>query len=164
MSEKKIISFTWDDFMNDTKEISKYIDENFKGKNIGLLGVARGGLPVLTRISHLQKNKNIAVVHVMITDENDVYNESNDANIYSEFYKDGIDDYIILEDIIITGKSTEIVARRLKEMNKNVCAICSLCRAMDFENKYFTENNIPLMTCHKTDRNDWIEFPWEISE
>jgi len=162
MSEQKIIRLSWEDYEHAIECLTRKIIEEGYGSNIGLLGLARGGLPMLTSISHQLNNKNVSVMQIKISsDEDDVYSEDNSATFVGEFLRDDIDDYIIIEDILVTGKSLVEAIKHLKRKGKHVLAVYVYSMVDDFENEYFKQNNIHVINYMSNDRKIWIEFPWE---
>src|SRR5574344_2584752 len=109
----------------------KKIAEDIKAKydisndDIELVGMARGGLPMLVTLSHLLGIRKVSMIQTKMSN-------SDNCHDYGDFryVSDNLDNTkkkcILLEDIIYKGTTTNGVIDILKEKNKNILAVYSL--------------------------------------
>ena len=89
------------------------------------------------------------------------YSPNNEAKLIGEFYRDNIDKYIIVEDILVTGKTIEEAAKRLELNGKTLVGVYSLYIVDDFKNDELQNKEIKIYGTCKNDRELLIEFPWD---
>jgi len=153
--EDKLI-LLWSSF----DEMCRYIANHIKNKNYTsydsmLCSIIRGGLPILTRISHLTNIQNIGIIDYRTRDFNinkPIYMFPNNIN--------DIKNMIILEDILDSGRTINTILQSNRKIkNKNI----SIYTLFSFNDTELPEN-IEIFSCIELDReteNYWIEFPWE---
>ena len=156
------IKFTEKDFREAVKLISKDIKEKYlkSGKKIGLIGVARGGLPLLVAVSHETDIRKINVVQVIMTNSDERW-DYGQPHISNYFIDDDIDDYIILEDMVSHARSINAVIDLLRSKNKNVLAVYSLFMNDDMFNIEDEHNNIDIKYVNLICIKQWVYFVWE---
>ena len=141
-----------------SKDLEQYKDI----KSLCLLGVARGGLPFMTGVSHFSGLRNVSSLQVQMN-KSDERADYGDAVLLSGAFDMSYDNYIIFEDIIYKGKSINQVVKLLKQKNKNVLAIYSLVIDENYiTDTVFEYDNIPVKYIYKVHKDDWVYFPWEI--
>ena len=151
----KRVLFNYNHFIDGCKIIADSIIEKYgeEAKNIGLIGLARGALPMLTTISHLLNNRNISILQIK-TD-----------NTVPEVINDGVnpnfDKYILLEDIIYRGKTTKAALDYLKKQKRNIVDVYAFiiderAKAIDYLHKKLDFNYV-----YEINEQDWIYFFWE---
>ncbi|MCQ2979580.1 MAG: phosphoribosyltransferase [Clostridia bacterium] len=156
------IDLTWEDFEESIKAIAKKITEDFPNyKSIGILGMARGGLIILGEISYLLDTKNVGVMQMTFKDIHGVYRKDNGPRYLGEFLKDDIDEYIVVEDILVTGKTIKAAYDRLESMGKKLVGCYSMFTVGDFDNQELDSKNLIRWSYKKSDRRYWINFPWD---
>lgn len=156
------INLSWDDFdlaCAETVQRLKQID--IKPKETSLLGMARGALPFLTKMSHLMGIRDISMVHSELTLSDKPHDRGKDAAILLDAVRSDKSDFILFEDIIHTGKSIKTAIDLLKSQNKNIAAIVSLVLTYDFDPRYLDCGDVPIIGIYQIPADGWIEFPWE---
>lgn len=168
LSDKKICSgkniftkLSWGTF----EKFSNLIVNDIKNKNynldeVCLLGIARGGLPLLTYVSHNISVRNISIVQAKMTKSDNLFDYGN-AKIILDGIREDFKYYILFEDIIYKGSTIELVQNFLKEKNKKILEIYSLVA----DEKYINPNiDIKIKTASIIKTEDWVKFPWEDSQ
>lgn len=148
----------WSDFDYASKVLYEYIkDMDFQ--NVGIIGVARGGLPLLVAMSHLLNIRDVSIFQVKMN-KSDMPNDYGDAFISNCYINDNYDKYILFEDIIYKGNSSLEVVNYLKAKNKRVIGIYSLVMDEGF-NKNNDFKDIDVKSVFMVVKDEWVKFPWE---
>lgn len=161
-SENKIIKFNYDHYIEACKIIADDIRKNFdlEHENIELIGMARGGLPMLVTLSHLLGIRQISMIQTQMSN-------SDNCHDYGKFryMSDNIDDSkkkcILLEDIIYKGTTTDGVIDILKERKKEILGVYSLIIDRGFNNIDIKNNDIDIKYVYEIVKDDWVYFYWE---
>lgn len=161
-SENKIIKFNYDHYIEACKIIADDIRKNFdlEHENIELIGMARGGLPMLVTLSHLLGIRQISMIQTQMSN-------SDNCHDYGKFryMSDNIDDSkkkcILLEDIIYKGTTTDGVIDILKEREKEILGVYSLIIDRGFNNIDIKNNDIDIKYVYEIVEDDWVYFYWE---
>ena len=161
-SENKIIKFNYDHYIEACKIIADDIRKNFdlEHENIELIGMARGGLPMLVTLSHLLGIRQISMIQTQMSN-------SDNCHDYGKFryMSDNIDDSkkkcILLEDIIYKGTTTDGVIDILKERKKEILGVYSLIIDRGFNNIDIKNNDIDIKYVYEIVEDDWVYFYWE---
>lgn len=161
-SENKIIKFNYDHYIEACKIIADDIRKNFdlEHENIELIGMARGGLPMLVTLSHLLGIRQISMIQTQMSN-------SDNCHDYGKFryMSDNIDDSkkkcILLEDIIYKGTTTDGVIDILKERKKEILGVYSLIIDRGFNNIDIKNNDIDIKYVYEIIEDDWVYFYWE---
>lgn len=162
MDENKIF-LKWDEYEKIIDDIVKDIKAKFPNyENIQFIAIARGGLTILNSIVYRLNTRNIGVIQVSMSDDNCNYNTNNIPILMGEFYKEGMNDCILIDDLLFSGKSAEFAANHLKDINKNVLGIYTLYICEELQNEYFKNENIYLYAPKTSSKDAWIVFPWDI--
>lgn len=156
------IKFGEKDFLKAVDLISediknKYLKEN---KTIGLIGLARGGLPLLVAVSHRTNIRKINVVQIKMTESNERW-DYGDPEWVNGFIDEDIDEFIIFEDMVSHGRSVNLLVNELTKKNKKVLAIYTLfmnndMKELNIDNEYMDINYVNLIT-----QKQWVYFFWE---
>lgn len=156
------IDLTWEDFEESCNAMAKQIAKDFPDyKKMGILGMARGGLIILGEISYLLDTKNVSIMQMTFKDIHGVYRKDNGPRYLGEFLKEDIDEYIVVEDIIVTGKTIKAACERLEGMGKKIVGCYSMFMVGDFENEAIEKRDLKLWSYKKSDRRYWINYPWD---
>mgnify|MGYP004641734483 FL=1 len=149
-------------FLESVDLISKDIENKYlnEGKNIGLIGLARGGLPLLVAVSHRTGIRKINVVQIKMTESNERWDYGKPEWI-NGFIDENIDEFIIFEDMVSHGRSVNLLVNELTKMNKKVLAIYTLfmnndMKELSLDNEYMDINYVNLIT-----QKQWVYFFWE---
>lgn len=156
------IKFGEKEFLNAVELISrdilnKYLNSN---KKIGLIGLARGGVPLLIAVSHRTNIREINVVQIKMTESNERW-DYGEARWMNGFIDKNIDEFIIFEDMVSHGRSINLLVNELTKMNKKVLAIYTLfmnndMKELSIDNEYMDINYVNLIT-----QKQWVYFFWE---
>lgn len=166
MDKNNKTAMTWQEFNDITEALAKKVYEILpKDKKIGLLGIARGGLPYLTLFSHCSGIRDFGIVHVIRTAPDDQF-KYIEPQIALEMMPEDITDYIILDDILAHGtkaKTTvDTVINRLLALGKNIICVSTIGINEDWFDSYdWKALNIPIIAGYSVPKTGWIYFPWE---
>ncbi len=156
------IRFGEKEFLESVDLISKDIENKYlnEGKNIGLIGLARGGLPLLVAVSHKTGIRKINVVQIKMTESNERWDYGKPEWV-NGFIDENIDEFIIFEDMVSHGRSVNLLVNELTKMNKKVLAIYTLfmnndMKELSLDNEYMDINYLNLIT-----QKQWVYFFWE---
>lgn len=151
--------FDYDMYMSACEAISNDIKSkyNFKNKKIGLLGIARGGLPLLTTVSQFLGIRHISFIQCKMTNS-DTLHDYGEFSIISEYLEPGIEEFILFDDILYKGKTTNGVIKHLREKNINVKNVYTLVADEKFKN--ITPNGINYNSGYECKADSWVHFFW----
>ena len=156
------IRFGEKEFLESVDLISKDIENKYlnEGKNIGLIGLARGGLPLLVAVSHRTGIRKINVVQIKMTESNERWDYGKPEWV-NGFIDENIDEFIIFEDMVSHGRSVNLLVNELTKMNKKVLAIYTLfmnndMKELSLDNEYMDIKYVNLIT-----QKQWVYFFWE---
>jgi hypoxanthine phosphoribosyltransferase len=155
---EKLYDLSWDMFEKLSEIISKdIISNNYHSKKICLLGAARGGLPLLTYISHHTGIRDISVVQLQMT-QSDTPFDYGEVSVMLKAIREDYDMFIVLEDIIYKGKTIEQIQNLLGSCAKKTLAIYSLVIDEQYQNVKIKQE-VKAVALLK--ENIWVRFPWE---
>ncbi len=157
--EKKIY-YGEKEFLEAVDLISKDIQEKFGNKKFGIIGVARGGLPLLVAVSHRIDARRVDVVQVKMTNSDQKWDYGT-AEIVNSTLDDSFDEYILFEDIVSHGRSVNLLVNELLKKGKKVIAIYSLVLNEDMENLQLDHEDMDIVFVHKITQKQWVNFMWE---
>lgn len=155
----KEINFNYDNYMDACILISEDIKKNYEIDNIEIIALARGGLVMLTTISHLINKREVGMIQTQMSN-------SDNCHDYGQFryLNDNLTNKksqcILLEDIIYKGTTTKGVIELLKEKNKEVVGIYSLVIDEDFKNIELSKRK-DLKYVYEIAKDNWVYFFWE---
>lgn len=150
--------FNYDMYMNACQEIVKDIKKKYdlSDPNLGFLGIARGGLPLLVTVSQLLNFRNISIIQCKMTNSDTPYDYGN-FSILSEHIEPNKKQFILFDDIVYKGVTTYGVINHLKEKNIEIKDVYALVADKSFE------NDNPLITFsagYESKKDSWIHFLW----
>lgn len=133
------------------------VDLNFKtlnndGKNIGIIGISRGGLVPAVMLSHLKNSTFFATVGI-----NSYHNKIRGTeNIYQVFDTNllhKLDTVYLIDDICDTGKTFSYLKNNMFNMN-NIKTISLI----------YKKNNVfkPDYYGYEVESEIWVDFPFEM--
>ena len=134
--------------------------EKYGDKKFGIIGVARGGLPLLVAVSHRIDVRRVDVVQIQMTNSDNKW-DYGDAKFVNETLSDDIDQYIIFEDIVSHGRSVNILVNELKKRGKKVLAIYSLILNEDMKKISLDNENMDIIYVDMIKQTQWVNFFWE---
>ena len=117
-SKNKIVKFDYDLYIKAVEAICSDIIKNYDIKNekIGILGMARGGLPLLVSVSHGIGIREVSSIQLQMSNSDNCH-DYGEVRIINECINDNIEKFILLEDIIYKGKTTNAAIEILKNRN-----------------------------------------------
>ena len=158
-SSKKI-KYGEKDFLASVDLISKDILDNYKDKKFGLIGVARGGLPLLVAVSHRIDVRRVDVVQIQMTNSDNKW-DYGEAKIVNETLDDDIEEYIVFEDIVSHGRSVNLLVNDLLKKGKKVLAIYSLILNEDMKDLSLDNEDMDIIYVDMIKQTQWVNFFWE---
>lgn len=143
-------------------DIEKVIDEkNIDKKDIQMIGIARGGIPLMVAVSHRTGVRYCSSIQFQM-------NKSDNKNDYgkTQYINGEIDSdkkyYFVFEDIIYKGNTINLLFDMLSEKNKKILSVYSLVSDYNFEkDKAFKYDTNIIKTCYQITADDWVYFFWE---
>ena len=161
-SHNKITKLDYDKYMDACKIIAEDIKLKYdlENDNIELIGMARGGLPMLVTLSHLLNIRKVSMIQTQMSN-------SDNCHDYGKFryLSDNIDDKktkcILLEDIIYKGTTTDGVIDILKKRKKEILEVYSIIIDEGFKDIIIRNNDININYVYEITPNDWVYFFWE---
>ena len=162
LSKDKIIKFDYEHYIDACKIMAEEIKNNYDLENddIELIGMARGGLPMLVTLSHMLGIRRVSMIQTQMSN-------SDNCHDYGKFryMSDNIDNSkkkcILLEDIIYKGTTTNGVIDILKERGKDVVGVYSLIIDKGFKNIEISNNEVDIKYVYEINEDDWVYFFWE---
>lgn len=148
MSQLKIFEYTWQMFSDDSKKLALFIKQQ---KFDRLIGVASGGLPLLTKLYNTTK-----LPYELVKCSS--YDGQIKKAINIEFGVPFIEGkkILIVDDISDTGETLAKVVERCEEISLEGIIICTATLCMKPHTKFSPH------WCSRIIGNDyWINFPWE---
>ncbi len=140
------------------KKICDDIYSKYNTKNIGLIALARGALPMATSISHFTKIREISIMQLQMTNSDNCFDYGH-VKLKKYFLYD-YDEFVILEDVIYQGNTTDCAINELRKLGKNVAGVYSL--AIDEGFSELKENkNIEINYVFDIPKECWLHFLWE---
>ena len=88
------IKYTEKDFLNAVEKISNDIKKCYGDKKIGLIGLARGGLPLTVAVSHRLDIREVSVVQIKMTKSNKKWDYGSPEWV-NGYINENVDEYII---------------------------------------------------------------------
>lgn len=156
------IKFGEKDFLKAVRLISNDILEKYgdKKEKIGLIGLARGGLPLLVAVSHQTEIRKVNVVQIQLTNSNEKW-DYGDVRWVNGYIDDDIDEFIVFEDIICKGRSVNLLVNELKKKGKKVIAIYSLFINEIFKDLKLDDETMDISYVNMICPKQWVYFFWE---
>ena len=156
------IKFGEKDFLKAVDLISKDIEKKYlaNNKKIGLIGLARGGLPLLVAVSHRTGIRKINVVQIKMTESNERWDYGKPEWV-DGFIDKNIDDFIIFEDMVSHGRSINLLVNELTKQNKKVLAIYTLFMNNDMFNLKIDNEHRDINYVNLITQQQWVYFFWE---
>lgn len=161
-SKNKIVKFDYDLYIKAVEVICSDIIKNYDIKNekIGILGMARGGLPLLVSVSHGIGIREVSSIQLQMSNSDNCH-DYGEVRIINECINDNIEKFILLEDIIYKGKTTNAAIEILKNRKKEILCVYSLVMDEGFKNIEISNNDIDIKYVYEINEDDWVYFLWE---
>ncbi len=160
-SHHKIVKFDYEHYIDACKIMAEEIKQNYTiDEDTELIGMARGGLPMLVTLSHLLNIRKVSMIQTQMSN-------SDNCHDYGKFryMSDNIDDTktkcILLEDIIYKGTTTNGVIDILKQRGKTILGVYSLIIDKGFKKIKITNDDVDIKYTYEIPEDDWVYFFWE---
>ena len=140
---------------NDIKSKYDYVNEK-----IGIIGMARGALPLLVSVSHMLGIREISTIQFQMSNSDNMH-DYGEVRIINEMISNNYDKFILLEDIVYKGKTTNAAVDLLKKRNKNVICVYSLVVDEGFKEIGLNNKKIDVNFVYELKSNEWAIFLWE---
>jgi orotate phosphoribosyltransferase len=159
-SDNGKIVFDYDMYMGAIEAISTDIlnSKALSSEEVGLVGIARGALPMLTSVSHFTGKRRVSVIQNKMTNSDNCYDYGKVVNL-SINLSDEFKKYILLEDIVYRGQTIGEAVRIIESIGSEVEAIYSL--VADENAARYSKLNIPVKYCYDLEADQWVHFLWE---
>ena len=150
--------FDYDMYMKACTEIANDIKNKYDltDPELGFLGIARGGLPILVTVSQLLNYRNISIIQCKMTNS-DKPHDYGDFKIINDFTEPNKSKFILFDDILYKGKTSYGVMDYLKKKNIEVKDVYTLVVDEGFS------NDNPLISFnggYESKKDSWIHFFW----
>lgn len=148
-------------FLKSVKLIAEDISSKYslEDRRIGLIGIARGAMPLLTAVSHYLKIRDVSIMQVQMTNSDDV-KDYGTVHLINEMLDPQVEHYIVLEDIVSHGRCSNFAINRLLSKGKKVDAVYSIVM-----NEYFEEHeydySVDVNYVYLINDKQWVYFLWE---
>ena len=161
-SKEKVVKFDYVHYIDACKVMAEEIKKNYdlEKDDIELIGMARGGLPMLVTLSHMLGVRRVSMIQTQMSN-------SDNCHDYGKFryMSENIDKSkkkcILLEDIIYKGTTTNGVIDILKERGKEIVGVYSLIIDKGFKNIEISNNEVTIKYVYEINEDDWVYFFWE---
>lgn len=156
------IKYTEKDFLRSVELISNDIIEKYGDKldKIGLIGLARGGLPLLVAVSHRTDMRRVNVVQIQMTKSNQKWDYGT-AEWVGGYIDPDIEEFIVFEDMVSHGRSVNLLVNELEKMGKKVLVIYSLFMNIDMKNLMLDNEYMDIVYTNLICQKQWVYFFWE---
>ncbi len=150
--------FNYDMYMDACKKIA----DDIKGKydltdpNLGFIGIARGGLPLLVTVSQLLEFRHISFIQCKMTNS-DTPHDYGDFSILSKYIEPNKKKFILFDDILYTGKTSYGVIEYLNKNGIEVNDVYALVADQSFQND---NPNINFSAGLESSKDSWVHFFW----
>lgn len=160
-SKNKIVKFDYEHYIDACKKMAEEIKANYEINNdIELIGMARGGLPMLVTISHMLGIRQISMIQTQMSNSDNCHDYGKFRYMSDNISKNKTK-CILLEDIIYKGTTTNGVIDILKEKNKEILGVYSLIIDDGFKDIEIKNNDIEIKYVYEINADDWVYFFWE---
>lgn len=148
-------------FLKSVELIAEDISSKYSlaDSTLGLIGIARGALPLLTAISHYLEIRNISVMQIQMTNSDNVKDYGTE-HLINEMLDPQVEHYIVLEDIVSHGRCSNFLINRLLSKGKKVDAVYSIVMNEYFEQHEF-DYSIDVNYVYLINDKQWVHFFWE---
>ena len=160
-SKNKIVKFDYEHYIDACKKMTEEIKANYEiNDDVELIGMARGGLPMLVTLSHMLGIRQISIIQTQMSNSDNCHDYGKFRYMSDNISKDKTK-CILLEDIIYKGTTTNGVIDILKEKNKEILGVYSLIIDDGFKDIEIKNNDIEIKYVYEINADDWVYFFWE---
>lgn len=161
-SKNKVVKFDYDHYIDACKKMAEDIKKNYDLSNndVELIGMARGGLPMLVTLSHMLGIRQISIIQTQMSNSDNCHDYGKFRYMSDNISKDKTK-CILLEDIIYKGTTTNGIIDILKQKSKEILGVYSLIIDEGFKNIDINDKNINIKYVYEINADDWVYFYWE---
>lgn len=155
-SVPSITKLAWQDFMEMTLNLAESLVQEGGPPDV-LIGVARGGLPLLTALASYFRVSDVGVAFVRSTVTDDPFSSRlPTVDCRSLALPDGAQgrSVVIVDDIIRSGRTIGAVLDKLESKAWSTVRVASLYAEPQL-------SDLPLHCVRVVDHTNWIVFPWD---
>lgn len=154
------ILFNYKLYIKAIEAISNDIINNpdLNSDRVGLVGLARGALPMLTSVSHFTGKRIISTIQNKMTNSDNCFDYGDISNLSINLHSD-FDKFILLEDIVYKGKTITKSVDLIQQSGKEVLAIYTLIIDENFPK--YNKLDLPIKYCYNLKADQWVYFLWE---
>lgn len=143
------IKYEYSDFIRDAVKISGKVVMGNNQSKVGLLGICRGGLPLLTAVANFMSPKEVKDVYTISIDSDT--NTISHADLGEKRF------FIAFDDVVSTGGTIRAVGDYLRAHNAELLEVYCLFRDTDVSLCTGTE----IYAQNDKVSSQWVDFPWE---
>ena len=158
-SKDKNAILDYDKYIYACEKIARDISSKYDLRDLELVGMARGALPLIVTISHMLGIREVSIIQTTMTKSDKPY-DYGDFNYVSDNILPTSKSCILFEDIIYKGTTTFGALNILKNKNKNVLSVYSLVIDDSFK-KIYMDDSIDINYVFEINQDDWVHFFWE---
>ena len=161
-SNNKVIKFDYDHYIKACKAVAEDIKANYDlfSDDIEIIGLARGGLPMLVTLSHMIGIRKVSMIQSQMSNSDNCH-DYGDYRYISDNISTKKTKCILFEDIIYKGKTTNGALDILKKRGKDVLAVYSLVIDEGFKKIKIENNDVDIKYAYEITEDDWVYFFWE---
>lgn len=127
MSRKIDIFITEDQIKNRIKELGKKISEDYKGKDLLLIGILKGSVPFLCSLMWEIDNEKLAIDFMDVSSYGSETESSGDVKILKDIDSSiKCRNVLIVEDIVDTGRTMDKLLEMLNTREPASLKVCTL--------------------------------------
>ena len=153
MGEIKYLNYTWNNFDDDVEHISEILNSmtNIDDREFYFVGIFRGGLPLAVKLSN-RFDSRMGIIQYQS------YGEGADKKLSFHIFSPKANDIIVIvDDIVDTGKTLDIVNKALLEKGIVDVIYVSLFKHQNYQG---LDHKIKLYSCREK-LNEWVVYSWE---
>lgn len=162
ISKNKEVFFDYDMYWKAITAICENIKKNYDltKENIGIVGMARGALPMLVSVSHELGIRTVSTIQLKMSNSDNCHDYGK-VKVLNECISDEFDKFILLEDIIYKGQTTNAAINVLKQKGKDVLAVYSLVVDEGAKKIQIENEDVKIKYAYEITADDWVYFLWE---
>ena len=161
-SKNKVAKLDYANYIDACKKIAEDIKNNYDLSNgdIELIGMARGGLPMLVTLSHFLDVREISMIQTQMSNSDNCHDYGK-FRYMSDNIKDNKKKCILFEDIIYKGTTSNGVINILQERGKEVLGVYSLVIDANFKDIEIENKDVFIKYAYEIEADNWVYFFWE---
>lgn len=151
------IKIGWLKFSELARGIARKIKRRkYNWDKYGLLGISRGGLPLLTFVANYLELQDVYTVQISATNSDKAGDKRDEPQIM-HYDLGKKENFIVLDDVVSTGKSISRLYSYMLGLNRNLERVYCMFGDRDIER----QTGVDIETEEWKDSNEWAVFCWE---